>query len=356
MDTAGGLMVPAPRSGDLLRPEDFDAEARALLDAVGLGAKKAVADKRPQNTKDGYKQDWDAWKLFTEEKGLPLLAVEEGTLVAFVHWLWSRPGKKAGTFTAPSTIDRRIAGVVVTGRKQHDLALDRTVGALAREYLKALIKEMEKEGEVRGTGKAPALLPRHMMQVSKALPDSLLGIRDRSLMTMHFAVAGREHEIAYLRNRDITEDPEGRGLLVDIRVSKIKPRKVKVKPLGDTPICAVTQWRKWKTAVEELTGEPLDPDEFAFRRLHSRGTTLMPGGITPEAVGDVITRCGETAELEEHYTGHSPRRGLANAAKKAKNDRSTIAVQGGWVPNSKAMEGYFDEEDGWEENALNGVR
>lgn len=355
VDTAGGLIVPAPRSGELVMPEDFDADTRALLDAVGLAAKKTVADKRPVNTRDSYAQDWATWERFTTEKGLPVLGVEEGTLVAFVHWLWGQPGKKAGTFTAPSTIDRRISGVVVTGRKEHGLQLDPHVGALAREYLKALVKEMEKAGERRGTGKAPALLPPQMKEISKALPDNLLGIRNRSLVTMHFAVAGREHELAWLRNRDITEDPEGRGLLVDIRVSKVSPRLVKVLRLQDPRICPVTCWRDLKTAVEELTGAPLDPDEFVYRRIHSRGTTLMPGGITPEAVGDVITRCGEIAGLEEHYTGHSPRRGLANAAKKAGNDRSTIAAQGGWVPNSTAMEGYFDEEDGWDENALRGV-
>lgn len=329
---AGGLMVPSPRSGELLRPEDFSAETRALFEAVGLGAKKAVADKRPKNTRDSYEQDWNTWETFTTEKGLPVLGVGEGTLVAFVHWLWRQPGKKAATFTAPSTIERRLSGVVVTSREEHGLTLDRKVASLAREYLRALVKEMEKAGEQRGTSKAPALLPRHMKLVSKALPDNLLGIRDRSLMTMHFAIAGREHEVAYLRNRDITEDPEGRGLIVNIRVSKVSPRKVKVKPLQDTRICPVTSWRKWKPAVEELAKAPLDPDEFALRRIHSKGTTLMKGGITPEAVGDVITRCGETAELEEHYTGHSPRRGLANAAKKAKkakNDRSTIAAQGG---------------------------
>ncbi|MER6213615.1 integrase [Streptomyces sp. NPDC001674] len=355
MDTAGGLAVPAPRSGDLLQPEDFDAETRALLQAVGLAAKKTVADSRPENTKDGYEQDWGTWESFTAEKGLPVLGVEEGTLVAFVHWLWQQPGKRAGTSTAPSTIRRRLSGVIVTGRQEHGLVLDRKVGALAREYLGALVKQMEKAGEVRGTGPAPALLPVHMKKISKALPENLRGVRDRSLMTMHFAVAGREHELAYLRNRDITEDSDGRGLLVDIRVSKVSPRKVKVKPLQDTRICPVTSWRAYRAAVEELIGEPLDPDEFAFRRVHSKGTTLMAGGITPEAVGDVITRCGEIAELEIRPTGHSPRRGLATASKKAKNDRAAIAKQGGWAPNSTAMEGYFEEEEGWEDNAMNGV-
>ncbi|MFF4828234.1 hypothetical protein ACFY20_35715 [Streptomyces sp. NPDC001312] len=33
-------------------------------------------------------------------------------------------------------------------------------------------------------------------------------------------------------------------------------------------------------------------------------------------------------------------------------DRKVIAKQGGWVENSAAMEGYFEDGDGWEENAL----
>jgi hypothetical protein len=60
-------------------------------------------------------------------------------------------------------------------------------------------------------------------------PANLLGIRDRSIGLTHFAVAGREHEIAYLRVRDFTETEH--GMEVDSRVSKIAPRKVKV-PFG----------------------------------------------------------------------------------------------------------------------------
>ncbi|WP_262371042.1 hypothetical protein [Streptomyces sp. WAC01526] len=39
----------------------------------------------------------------------------------------------------------------------------------------------------------------------------------------------------------------------------------------------------------------------------------------------------------------------------AGNDRKTIAKQGGWVPNSGVMEGYFEDAEGWEENAMIGV-
>ncbi|MFB6600767.1 hypothetical protein [Streptomyces diastaticus] len=55
------------------------------------------------------------------------------------------------------------------------------------------------------------------------------------------------------------------------------------------------------------------------------------------------------------HTGHNPRRSLATESKRAKNHRSVIPVQGGRVPHSKVMEGYFEDADRWEENALMGV-
>lgn len=50
--------------------------------------------------------------------------------------------------------------------------------------------------------------------------------------------------------------------------------------------------------------------------------------------------------------GLPPRRGLGTSSKRAGNDRKDIAKQGGWVENSAAMEGYFEDGDGREENAL----
>ncbi|MFI0220354.1 hypothetical protein [Streptomyces lydicus] len=80
---------------------------------------------------------------------------------------------------------------------------------------------------------------------------------------------------------------------------------------------------------------------------------LTPGGqvcaqLLQELVGHVITRLGERAELPVRHTGHSARRGAAEESRHAGNDRKVIAKQGGWVPNSGVMEGYFEDADGWE--------
>ncbi|MFE2972223.1 hypothetical protein ACFXKC_53490 [Streptomyces sp. NPDC059340] len=62
--------------------------------------------------------------------------------------------------------------------------------------LKAKVKELQKTDEVRGRGPAPALLAEHLRAAVLAAPADRLGIRDRSIGLTHFAVAGREHEVA----------------------------------------------------------------------------------------------------------------------------------------------------------------
>ncbi|MFD7205938.1 hypothetical protein [Streptomyces sp. NPDC059893] len=52
--------------------------------------------------------------------------------------------------------------MVVTGRTDHHLVLDKTVAARARRVLKAKVKKMEETAERRGRGPAPALLAEHL--------------------------------------------------------------------------------------------------------------------------------------------------------------------------------------------------
>ncbi|MFC9227393.1 hypothetical protein ACFTZI_00085 [Streptomyces decoyicus] len=191
------------------RPEEYDAATRAALDHIDHQAVRTVADGRPERTRKGYAQDWASWSRFCAESGVPLLAVTPGTMVMFVEWLWTQPGSKKGTSTAPSTIDRRISGAVVSARADHGMKLEDGVARLARNRLKQLVKEMEEQGETRGRGQAPPLLVDHLVRISAACPDNLTGLRDRALVLMHFAVAGREHELAFNRVRDYAETPGG---------------------------------------------------------------------------------------------------------------------------------------------------
>ena len=79
-----------------------------------------------------------------------------------------------------------------------------------------------------------------LARISAACPDNLMGPRDRALILIHFAVTGREHELAALRVRDLADAAD--GLLADLRVSKVRPRQVPV-PYGSCPSpCSVRAW------------------------------------------------------------------------------------------------------------------
>ncbi|MFE9387073.1 tyrosine-type recombinase/integrase [Streptomyces sp. NPDC007025] len=181
-----------------------------------------------------------------------------------------------------------------------------------------------------------------------AAPDTRLGIRDCAIASVHFGITGREHEVAALRQRHITDHPQ--GLVVDVRVSKVKPRLVVLKYGSRLSTCPVRNLKAWR----EIRGWD-DPDDFLFKPLHPRWHTVLDGGLSPEAIGDVITRLGARAKLPYRPTGHSPRREAATSSHRAGNDRKVIAKQGGWSDNSTALESYFEIDDGWENNAMNGV-
>ncbi|WP_326617673.1 hypothetical protein OG863_09810 [Streptomyces decoyicus] len=172
---------------------------------------------------------------------------------------------------------------------------------------------------------APPLLVEHLVKISAACPDNLRGIRDRALVLMQFAVAGREHELAFNRVRGYAETPG--GIQADLRVSKVRPRNVPVPYDSRPSICPVRAWQAWKEAAS-LT----DPDGYTWRRLH----TVMEGGLQPPAIGDVVTRAGERAGIEIRFTDHSPRRGLATSSRLKGHDQIVIAKQGGWAPTPRS--------------------
>lgn len=85
---------------------------------------RTVADGRPKSTRRSYAQDWASWTKFCASSEVPVLAVTPGTLVMFVERLWTQPGGRKGTCTAPSTIDRRLSGTVVSARAEHGVRLE----------------------------------------------------------------------------------------------------------------------------------------------------------------------------------------------------------------------------------------
>ncbi|MFE1230257.1 site-specific integrase [Streptomyces sp. NPDC058745] len=329
-----------------LLPAEFDDHLRARLAALDAASDEHARDLRPDNTVRSYASDWKTWTTFCEQLQIPVTAATRGTLRAFVDYLWTREGR------AYTTIDRKLAGVSVTLRRDYGVVLNKEDTKSARELLKDYRRRAaEAEEPARGRGKAPAMRVGALREIVAKCSDDVFGLRDRAMLLLGFSIAARRAELAGLRLRNIVEDPDGNGLLVHVMVSKTDPRTVPV-PFGQDPAtCPVRAWQAW---AEEA--QIADPDRHAFRAIHASGA-VQPKGITPQRVGDIITAAGARARIPALFTGHSVRSGMATEARRAGKDRKAIAQVTGHKPNSKVLDGYMQIVDRWDgdDNALIGI-
>ncbi|MFF4652536.1 tyrosine-type recombinase/integrase [Streptomyces sp. NPDC001380] len=346
-EPVGRELVPAEFSAaDLApHPDDFGDALRSRLAAIDSASDSHAEDLRPHNTARGYASDWRTWQQFTAHAGIPVTAAGRGTLRGFVTWLWEEQR------LAYATVDRKLSGVVVTLRREHQVPVTPEDTKAARRTLRDLQRRAAERGEVpRGRGKAPAMRIDALRAIVAACPDTLAGLRDRTTVLLGFAIAGRRHEVAALLVRDLVLE-EGRGLVVDVRVSKTHPRVVAV-PYGERKeTCPVRTWLAWKDAAGLH-----DPGSPALRRMHRLGGVTR-AGLSPQSVGTVITTAGQRAGVPIRFTGHSVRSGMLTEGRRAGKDRRALQAISGHADGSKVLDGYLQIADRWndQDNGLAGI-
>lgn len=328
-----------PRQPDAA-PAVFDAATLAVLAAMEKAADEHLERLIPKNTKRGYANDWALWEEFhdwlADHTGhrMPSTAVSKGTLVGFVVWL------DTIKLAAPSSIDRRITGVTVTARRQYGIEVPKEATVAARKALKPL--KVDEDRIARGRGPAKAATPEQLRQMAAAVPDSLTGLRDRSLWLMAFFIAGRSAEVAAIRAEGITLHSE--GLKVRVPGVKGRPAREVVVVYGKNPdTCPVRAWLTWKAASGITTGA-------AFRAIDVWGN-IADRHLTAEAVREIIARNAERAGVAVRLTGHSMRAGFITTSRRAGKREEKIREQSGHAENSPAFWGYIREADKWTDAA-----
>jgi integrase len=322
LELPGGGLVPAN-----------EAEMWDRLAALDQAAEQF--EPRSENTLRSYASDWRVWERYVAAVGIPLEAGTPGAFLGFVIWL-GKEGK------APATIQRNLYGAAVTLRGR-GVDVHPNGPKKAKKAIDALARMLAEAGEQRGRGQAPPLTMMQLRTMSKALPDTLKGLRDRAILTVGFGMAARRSELANLRARDVVVTEK--GLQVFARYGKTGARSPAIKKGENEWTCSQRAWKAWAAAAD------LAPDGPAFRRFNRH---KMLGPITAQGIGIAVSAAAEAVGLEG-ITGHSMRAGLATAAREAGHDYKTIAVQGGWSPNGTALHEYLRIVDQWADNATAGI-
>ena len=198
------------------------------------------------------------------------------------------------------------------------------------------------------TAKRPVLVAELQAMVA-ALPDTLLGSRDRAILLLGFSGAFRRSELVSLNREDVLETAE--GLVVTLRRSKTdqeaEGRKVAIprgREAGTCPVRALSAW----LAASGIADGPL------FRRVNRHGQ-MLPQRLSGEAVAIVVKRWAAAAGLApEEFAGHSLRAGLATAAAIAgKSERAIMSQTGHRSPMT--VRRYIRDANLFRENAADGI-
>jgi integrase len=209
------------------------------------------------------------------------------------------------------------------------------------------------QGIRRKLGVAPSqktpVLVGDLQRMVRALPDSLLGARDRALLLVGFAGGFRRSELVGLDHQDL--DFSRDGLTVHLRRSKTDQegvgRKVGVPFGSDRATCPVRALQAWLDAAAIEDG-PV----FVGLTRHGKTTGNRLDG---RDVARAVKRAALTVGLDaSKFAGHSLRAGLATSAAKAGKSERAIMAQTGHR-SVMMVRRYIRDADLFSDNAAAGL-
>jgi integrase len=286
--------------------ENLSPELLEILETAQEFLSTTLAD----STREVYARDWQAFFHWCEGLGLPSLP--------------SSPEVTACYFTSLA-----MKGLRITTIRRHSAA----IAAAHRESgyptptTHPAIKELLR-GMTRKLGAPPkpvdALLSEDIKRIASALPNALIGARDRAIILIGFAGAFRRSEIVGLNVDDISYRDEGMVILLErSKTDQSGEGRWIGIPFGKNPdTCPVTALRSW-LAISGIS-------EGAIFRGLDRYDNIISGRLSTRSVGEIIKRAAKAAGLSpERYSGHSLRSGHCTQASRSGVPEHIIRQQTG---------------------------
>lgn len=332
----GELQPTTAPDGALTLPNGHRLSAGewATIQADELAADEHLKAIEPKNTTNAYKADWKQWERFRAWRAgqcqpVHLYAGTPGTLVAFVRWLDDIEHR------APSTIERRLAGVVATLR-----ANGIEPGKAAAEKTRATINAIKKDRTktARGRGRASALTAEHLTELVGACDlDTLPGLRNRAMLVVGLCYASRVAEASGLDAPDVDVEPD--GLLVHVPPVKLRAgtsaRTVWISASDDphSPTCPRAAWLAW-THAAGITSGP------AWRPINRWGTVSETRLATRDCERNLQKLVILAGITDAYLPWHALRAGLATQLIEAGELPSRVREITGHAEGSKVFDRY----------------
>ncbi len=276
---------------------------------IAAQAHKYAEQSRADNTKRAYQSDWRKFEQWCIGYSVQALPASVETVALYLT-------EQAQTCKT-STLQRYLVSISQAHK------LNSYAPPTQDERVRTILKGIKRTKGTAQQAKAPVVTST-LRTLIDALPDTLVGLRDRALLLVGFAAALRRSELVSLDVEDVQFARE--GLVITLRKSKTdqeqQGRKIGV-PYGSHPVtCPVRALQEWLEQSQITSG--------ALFRAVNKHQQVQSKRLTDQSVALVVKRAAQGAELDaSQFSGHSLRAGLATAAAQAGVSERAIMQQTG---------------------------
>jgi site-specific recombinase XerD len=301
-------------------------------DGVLPDTQRRITEALSPNTERAYRRiarDFDTWCREHHRTPLPCSPATLADYVAHLCDLGRAPSSIEQAIAAISTLHRRAGHPKGTPDSQAALLVLRGHG-----------KDRARKGQ-RKKQAPPITVPVLQQLVAATRTHTLAGKRDRLVLVLGMALAGRRSELAALDMTDVAPDGDG-GIDVLIRASKTDQDaagEVVNVPAGANPDTnAVGLLEEWLAALAELgvtSGRLL-------RAITKHDGLYRYEKLSGAAINAIVHRAAARAGLPNAsaYTAHSLRAGFATQAAVDGVPLGHWARHGRWNPTSPIPHQY----------------
>jgi integrase len=278
--------------------------AAPVLVTLASQAQGYARNAKASETRRGYANDLRSFAAFCTAHGEASLPASPQITALYFASL-------ASSGKATATIGRHAVAIAQAHKRAG------VPNPVADPHVREIMQGIRR---VKGTAQTQktALDAEALRAVLRTIDASTLqGIRDRAILLLAFACAGRRSEIAGLDVADLRF--ERTGLVVTIRRSKTdqegQGREIGVPYVAEKDVCAATAVKAWLAASEITEGALFR--SFALAGF-GKEQPMSERRINGRAVADLVKRVTERAGLEGDFAGHSLRAGFITTAARTK--------------------------------------
>jgi len=271
-----------------------------------------------------YDRDLRTIERYCHEKGVRSIPATPSTVANYVGAM--------SRVHAAATIERRVATWSAwhkaTGHDTDEANPCRSV--LVRKALQGLRREAPRQREAQ-----PFTMDDLRLVLDVVSPETLIGLRDRALLTVGLVLGRRRSELVALNVEDLRWSDTPPGYSVDIRRSKTDQEGEAPPcwlPRTTRTTCPVQALHAWLTAASITSGA-------LFRSVDKFGR--VGGRLSDRSVSSILARRAEEADLRPgQWSGHSLRAGFVTDAARDGVPIHEIARQTGHKPTSPVLYRY----------------